>query len=96
MVIIEGYIRDPVGQPLVGISFEAFQHNSLGDLSLTTFPEITDNEGYFKIIPQRDIDETNSNVYIIITDDSKNFVSVRDRHSRHKRKEFFSVGGTNG
>jgi hypothetical protein len=81
---------------LVGIAVEASQYNPLGDLALTTFPEITDNEGYFKIIPQRDIDETNSNVYIIITDDSKKFISVRDRHSRHKRKEFFSVGGTNG
>jgi choline dehydrogenase-like flavoprotein len=96
MVIIEGYVHNSVGQPLVGISVEAFQHNPLGDLTLTTFPEITDNEGYFKIIPQRDIDETNSNVYIIITDDSKKFVSVRDRHSRHKRREFFSVGGANG
>ena len=95
MIIIEGYIRDPVGKPLVGISVEAFQHNPLSDLTLTTFPEITDNEGYFKIIPQRDIDDTNSNVYIIITEDSKKFVSVRYRHSRYKRKEFFSVGGAN-
>jgi hypothetical protein len=96
MVIIEGYIRDPVGQPLVGIPVEASQYNPLGDLTLTTFPEITDNKGYFKIVPQRDIDETNSNVYIIITDESKKFISVRDRHGRHKRKEFFSVDGING
>jgi hypothetical protein len=96
MVIIEGYVRNSAGQPLAGIPIEAFQQNPLGDLTLTAFPEITNNEGYFKIITQRDIDEMNSNVFIIITDESKKFISVRDRHSRYKRKEFFSVGGTNG
>jgi adenylate kinase len=79
---------------LVGISVEAFQYNPLDDLALTTFPEIIDNKGYFRIMPQRDIDETNSNVYLIITNDSKKFISVRDKHGRHKRKEFFSVDGT--
>src|SRR5215213_3584447 len=96
MVIIEGYAHNSAGQPLVGISVEAFEQNPLGDLTLTTFPELTDNKGYFKILPQRNIDETNSNVYIVVTDESKKFVSVRDRHSRYKRKEFFSVGGING
>src|SRR5215217_5784357 len=95
MVIIEGYAHNSAGQPLVGISVEAFEQNPLGDLTLTTFPELTDNKGYFKILPQRNIDETNSNVYIVVTDESKKFVSVRDRHSRYKRKEFFSVGGAN-
>ena len=49
MVVIEGYIRDSTGQPLVGIPVEAFQQNPLGDLTLTAFPQLTDNEGYFKI-----------------------------------------------
>ena len=93
MVIIEGYIHDSAGQPLVEYPVEASQHNPLGDLTLTSIPEITDKEGYFRIIPQRDIDEINSNVYIIVTDESKKFVSVRDRYSRHKKEEFFSVGG---
>jgi hypothetical protein len=35
-------------------------------------------------------------VYIVVTDESKKFVSVRDRRSRYKRKEFFSVEGMNG
>lgn len=96
MVTIEGYIRDSVGQPLAGIPVEAFQRNPLGDLNLTAAPEITDGDGYFKIIPQRDIDEINSNVYVVITDESKTFVSVRDRHGRYKKKEFFSTGGING
>jgi GMC oxidoreductase len=97
MVIIEGYIRDSTGQqPLVGLPVEAFQQNQLGDLILTEFPEFTNEEGYFKIIPQRNINETNSNVYIVVTDESKRFVSVRDRHSRCKRKEFSSVEGTCG
>src|SRR5215211_5856887 len=98
MVIIEGYIRDSAGQqqPLVGLPVEAFQQNLLGDLSLTAFPQFTNDEGFFKIIPQININETSSNVYIVVTDESKRFVSVRDRHSRYKRKEFLSVGGTYG
>ena len=97
MVIIEGYIRDSAGQqPLVGLPVEAFQQNLLGDFSLTASPQFTNDEGYFKIIPQRNINETSSNVYIVVTDESKRFVSVRDRHSRYKRKEFLSVEGTSG
>src|SRR5215204_5850428 len=98
MVIIEGYVHDSAGQqqPLVGLPVEAFQQNLLGDLSLTAFPQFTNDEGFFKIIPQININETSSNVYIVITDESKRFVSVRDRHSRYKRKEFLSVGGTYG
>jgi cholesterol oxidase len=97
MVIIEGYIRDLTGQqPLVGLPVEAFQQTQLGSLILTELPEFTDEEGYFKIIPQRNINETGSNVYIVVTDESKRFVSVRDRHSRYKRKEFSSVEGTCG
>ncbi len=96
MITVEGYIRDSVGQPLAGISIELFQRHSLGDLNLTTSPVVTANDGYFKINPQKNIDETNSNVYIVITDESKRFVSVRDRHGRYKRKEFFSTGGING
>jgi choline dehydrogenase-like flavoprotein len=96
MVIIEGYIRNSAGQPLVGIPVEAFQQNRLGDLTLTAFPQPTDNNGFFEIIPQRDISETASNVYVVVTDESKRFVSVSDRYSRYKRKEFFSVEGTNG
>ncbi len=98
MVIIEGYVHDSAGQqqPLVGLPVEAFQQNLLGDLSLTAFPQFTNDEGFFKIIPQININETSSNVYIVVTDESKRFVSVRDRHSRYKRKEFLSVGGTYG
>ncbi len=90
MVVIEGYIRDSAGQPLARIPVEASQP---GDLTLTAVPEITDNDGYFKIIPQRNVDEINSNVYIVITDDSKKFVSVRDRYSRYKRRDFFDSQG---
>jgi cholesterol oxidase len=97
MVIIEGYVRDSAGQQsLVGLPVEAFQQNPLGDLALTAFPQFTNDEGFFKIIPQIDINEISSNVYIVVTDESKRFVSVRDRYSRYKRKEFLSVGGTNG
>lgn len=63
MVVIEGYIRDSAGQPLTSIAVEAFQLNPLGDLTLTAAPETTDNDGYFKIIPERNVDEINSNVY---------------------------------
>src|SRR5438128_7821936 len=96
MVAIEGNIRNSTGQPLIRIPVEAFQYNPLGDLILTSIPEVTDNDGYFRIIPQKNIDETSSIVYIVVTDESKKFVSVRDRHSRYKRKEFFSVEGGNG
>ena len=96
MVVIEGYIRDSTGQPLAGIPVEAFEQNPLGDLTLTGSPKPTDNTGYFKIASQRNIDENNSNVYIVLTDEAKRFVSVRDKYSRHKRKEYFSVGGING
>ncbi len=93
MVVIEGYIQDLAGQPIIGAPVEAFQRNPLGDLNLTSLPEVTDNKGYFKIIPQRDIDETNSNVYIAITDELKKFVSVRDRYSRYKKEDFFDTQG---
>jgi GMC oxidoreductase len=97
LVIIEGYILDSTEkQPLVGLPVEAFQQNQLGDFSLTAFPAFTDDEGHFRIIPQGNINETSSNVYIVVTDESKRFVSVRDRHSRYKRKEFTSVEGTCG
>src|SRR5215472_16107007 len=94
MVVIEGYIRDSTGQPLTSVPVEAFQLNPLGDLTLTAAPEITDNHGYFNIIPQRNVDEINSNVYIAITDESKKFVSVRDRYSRYKRSDFFDTEGS--
>ena len=94
MALIEGFIRDISGQPLVGIPVEAFQRNPLGDLNLTSLPEITDNKGYFKIFPQKDIDETNSNVYLVVTDDLKKFVSVRDRYSRYKKQDFFDAQGS--
>lgn len=90
MVVIEGYIRNSVGQPLAGIPVEAFKDVPLIDdrnLNPNAKTETTNNEGYFKIIPQKKIDEINSNVYIIIIDISKKFVSVRDRHNRYKRKE---------
>jgi hypothetical protein len=95
MVIIEGYVSDSARQPLVGIPVEAFQVNPLGDLALTASPHLTGNEGYFKIVPQRNIDDLNSNAYIIITDESKRFVSLRDRHSRYKRKEGILFNGGN-
>src|SRR5215469_11901693 len=94
MVVIEGYIRDSAGQPLTSVPVEAFQLNPLGDLTLTAAPEITDNAGYFNIIPQTHVDEIDSNVYIVITDDSKKFVSVRDRYSRYKRRDFFDTQGS--
>jgi cholesterol oxidase len=96
MVAIEGHVHNSAGQPLVGISVEAFQNNLFGQSNLTSSPEITNNNGYFKIIPQKNIDEMNSNVYIVVTDESKKFVSVRDRRSRYKRKEFSSIEGING
>jgi cholesterol oxidase len=96
MVTIEGHIHDSAGQPLVGISVEAFQNNLFGELNLTQSPEITDDNGYFKIITQKNIDEMNSNVYIEVTDESKKFVSVRDRRSRYKRREWSSIEGTKG
>jgi choline dehydrogenase-like flavoprotein len=95
MVIIEGYIHDSIGyQPIVGLPVEAFQQNQFGDdSSLTGAPQFTNDEGYFRIISQRNISATRENVYIVVTDESKRFVSVRDRHSRYKRKEISSSGG---
>jgi cholesterol oxidase len=96
MLKLEGYIHDSAGQSMVGIAVEAFQHNHLRDSNLTAIPEITDKEGRFKIISKKDIDEMNSNLYIVVTDESKKFVSVRDRFTSYKKQEFFSVGGING
>jgi cholesterol oxidase len=82
---------------LVGLPVEAFQQTPLGSLSLTQSPEFTDEEGYFKIIPQINIiNETGSNVYVVVIDESKRFVSVRDRQSRYKKKEFPSAEGSFG
>jgi cholesterol oxidase len=99
MVIIEGYIRDSSEQQSqVRVPVEAFQQTPVGDLNLTPFPQFTNDKGFFQIIPQINFtDERSSNVYITVTDKSKKFVSVSDRQSRYKRKEFFSVGdGTYG
>ena len=85
MVVIEGYIRNTEDQPLVGIPVKVFQQKLPHDLTLTASPQPTDDRGYFRIIPQRNISETASNVYIVIIDKSKSFVSVRDRHSRYKK-----------
>jgi hypothetical protein len=87
MAIIEGYIRDVSNQPISGISIQAFQDRQLiGDLNLTRDPVITDNNGYFKLILTRDIESVNSNVYLIVIDTEKKFVSMRDWKSRYKRE----------
>jgi hypothetical protein len=87
MAIIEGYIRDVSNQPISGISIQAFQDRQLiGDLNLTRDPVITDNNGYFKLILTRDIEAVNSNVYLIVIDTEKKFVSMRDWKSRYKRE----------
>ena len=86
--VIEGYIHDVSGQPLSGIPVQAFQDRKLiGDLSLTPLPEITDNNGNFKIIPTKDIEVINSNVYLVVLDIEKKFVSMRDWKSRYKREK---------
>jgi cholesterol oxidase len=94
MVLIEGFIREISGQPLVGIAVEAFQRNPLGDSNITSLHEITDSNGYFRIIPQKGIDEINSNVYLVVKDELKKFVSVRDRHNRYKKQEVFDTEGS--
>src|SRR5829696_1080678 len=91
MVVIEGYIRDTEGRPLAGIPVKAYQQRLPLDLTLTESPQPTDNEGYFRIVPPRNISDIASNVYIVVIDKSKRFISVRDRHSRYKRKESRSV-----
>jgi hypothetical protein len=88
MAIIEGYVHDVSNQPLSGIPIQAFQDRQLiGDLNLTPIPVITDNNGYFKLIPTRDIEAVNSNVYLILIDIEKKFVSMRDWKSRYKREK---------
>lgn len=86
MVVIERYIRDTERRPLAGIPVKAYQQRLPLDRTLTESTQPTENEGYFRIVPQRNISETASNVYIVIIDKSKSFVSVRDGHSRFKRK----------
>ena len=96
MVAIEGYVRDSAGQPLVTILVEAFKQSSIApnpQLDRNLGSEVTDNEGYFRIDPERNTDEINSNVYIVVTDGSKEFVSVRDRHSRYKKKYSYDNQG---
>jgi cholesterol oxidase len=88
MAIIEGYVHDVSNQPLSGIPVQAFQDRQLlGDLNLTPIPVITDNNGYFKLIPTRDMEAVNSNVYLILIDIEKKFVSLRDWKSRYKREK---------
>lgn len=88
MAIIEGYVHDVSNQPLSGIPVQAFQDRQLlGDLNLTPVPVITDNNGYFKLIPTRDMEAVNSNVYLILIDIEKKFVSLRDWKSRYKREK---------
>ena len=96
MVAIEGYVRDSAGQPLVTILVEAFKQRSFApnpQLDRNLGSEVTDNEGYFRIDPERNTDEINSNVYIVVTDGSKEFVSVRDRHSRYKKRYSYDNQG---
>ncbi|HEU4448219.1 MAG TPA: GMC family oxidoreductase [Nitrososphaeraceae archaeon] len=88
MVIIEGYVRSSAGQPLPILLVEVFKQRSFApnpqhDRNLGS--EVTNNEGYFKISLERNIDGINSNLYIVVTDRSEEFVSVRDRHSRYKK-----------
>ena len=88
MATIEGYIRDVSNQPLPGIHIQAFQDRQLiGDLNLTRDPVVTDNNGYFKLIPTKDIEAINSNVYLVVIDVGKKFVSMRDWTSRYKREK---------
>jgi cholesterol oxidase len=92
VIAIEGYIRDTERHPLTGIPVKAFLHRKrLPDSSLTSSPEITDHKGYFKIIPKlRNVRNINSNVYIVVIDQSREFNSIRDRQSRYRRERFFN------
>jgi len=66
-------------------------------LNLTAFPQSKYNDGFYEIIPQINIiNEICSKVYIAVTDESKKFVTVGDRHDRYKRKELLSVEGIYG
>jgi hypothetical protein len=88
MAIIEGYIGDASDRPLPGIPVLAFQDRQLiGDLNLTPIPVITDNNGYFTINLTRDIEVINSNVYLVVIDTEKKFISMRDWKSRYKREK---------
>ena len=94
MVVLEGHIRNCIGQPLVTILVEAFKQRDFipnPQLDDNLGSEVTDNRGHFSINIQSRFDEINPNIYIVITDESMKFISVRDRHGRYKRKEFFSV-----
>ena len=91
VIAIEGYIHDTTRHPLTGIPVKTFLHRKrLPDSPLTSSSEITDHRGYFKIIPKiRNVRDVNSNVYIVVVDQSREFLSVRDRQNRYKREQFF-------
>jgi hypothetical protein len=60
MVVLEGYIRDCIGLPLVTILVEAFEQRGFvpnPQLDANLGSEVTDNRGYFSINIQREIDE---------------------------------------
>ena len=97
MIIIEGYVHDSAEQPLSGVPVEVFQHFPGQDLLLSPSPpEMTDNEGYFKITLSHTIHIKNSQVYLAITDSMGRFTSVRDSQSRYKKEEFIDDRGHEG
>ncbi|MGH9973409.1 MAG: hypothetical protein ACRD93_05885 [Nitrososphaeraceae archaeon] len=75
MTKLQGYIRDTSGQPLSGIPI----------LKLTPLPLVTDNIGYFES-NLKELNSTNSNLFLTVIDVGKKFASVRDWSSRYKKE----------
>ena len=94
MTIIEGYIHDSRDNPLSNVPVELFQRFLGQDLPLTMLASNkTDDKGYFKITLNQIIHIKNSQVYLVLTDSTGRFASVRDNQSRYKKEEIFGTQG---
>jgi hypothetical protein len=94
MIVVEGSVHDSEGNSLPRIPIEIYQRFLGGERILTLPPpELTDNEGHFKIMLSQNINVKNSQVFLAITDSTRTFASVRDSQSRYKKEDFFDNQG---
>jgi len=88
--VVKGRISDSQNNPLQGIPIKAYDHDPLGDDLLGTSQ--SNQLGYFEIpFSKQKFDplgiEGEPDVYLVVTDSDKKFLSVKDRLGGYRRED---------
>src|SRR5205823_4339805 len=88
--VVKGMISDSQNNPLQGIPIKAYDHDTLGDDLLGTSE--SNQSGYFEIhFSKQKFDplgiEGEPEVYLVVIDSDKKFLSVKDRMEGYRRED---------